>query len=53
VSSAAFCSLEGKKALVTGASRGIGHAIARSLADAGASVVVSYRSGAEEAQALA
>src|SRR5439155_15884687 len=51
--SPAFCSLEGKKALVTGASRGIGQAIARSLADAGASVVVSYRSGAEEAETLA
>ncbi len=48
-----FSSLEGKNALVTGASRGIGHAIAVSLAEAGATVVVSYRSGAEEAEALA
>ena len=48
-----FCSLEGKTALVTGASRGIGRAIAISLAEGGASVVVSYRDGADEAEALA
>jgi NAD(P)-dependent dehydrogenase (short-subunit alcohol dehydrogenase family) len=35
-----FASLEGKRALVTGASRGIGAAIARELAAAGAEVVV-------------
>jgi 3-oxoacyl-[acyl-carrier protein] reductase len=50
---AEFCSLEGKNALVTGASRGIGRAIATELARAGASVVVSYRTGAEEAETLA
>ncbi len=49
----AFCSLEGKTALVTGASRGIGSAIALELSRAGASVVVGYRSGGEEAQKIA
>ena len=48
-----FCSLEGKLALVTGASRGIGRAIAVELARAGAEVVVGYRSGADEAEELA
>ena len=48
-----FCSLEGKTALVTGGSRGIGRAIALELARGGAEVVVGYRSGAEEAEAVA
>ncbi|HUH14884.1 MAG TPA: 3-oxoacyl-[acyl-carrier-protein] reductase [Gaiellaceae bacterium] len=52
-SAAGFASLEGKSALVTGASRGIGRAIAVELAAAGAKVVVGYRSGREEAEALA
>jgi 3-oxoacyl-[acyl-carrier protein] reductase len=48
-----FAGLEGKTALVTGGSRGIGRAIAGELARAGASVVVGYRSGAEEAETVA
>ena len=48
-----FASLDGKTALVTGASRGIGRAIAAELAAAGASVVLGYRSGQQEAEALA
>jgi len=50
---AEFASLEGKTALVTGASRGIGRAIAQELARAGAAVVVGYRSGRDEGEALA
>jgi 3-oxoacyl-[acyl-carrier protein] reductase len=50
---APFASLDGKLALVTGASRGIGRAIAEELARAGASVVLGYRSGKDEAEGLA
>ena len=42
--------LSGKRALVTGASRGIGAATARLLAEAGASVVIGYRSRASDAE---
>lgn len=44
--------LEGQRALVTGANSGIGEAIARGLAEAGAAVVVNYVAGDDRAQAI-
>ncbi|MEM9832670.1 MAG: 3-oxoacyl-[acyl-carrier-protein] reductase [Bacteroidota bacterium] len=44
--------LSGKTALVTGASRGIGHAIAQTFAEQGANVAFTYLSSVEQAEAL-
>lgn len=45
--------LKGKNVLVTGASSGIGQAIAVRFAKEGANVAINYRSGEEEAEATA
>lgn len=42
--------LDGQRAIVTGANSGIGEAIARGLAEAGAAVIVNYVSGDERAE---
>jgi 3-oxoacyl-[acyl-carrier protein] reductase len=44
--------LAGKRALVTGASRGIGREIARALSRAGAHVAINFRQRAEAAESL-
>ena len=45
--------LSGQKALVTGADSGIGAAVVRAFANAGASVGINYRGSPDRAQALA
>src|SRR3990170_1131216 len=45
--------LDGQGAIVTGASRGIGHAVAKELAEWGAAVVVNYFQSQEPAEELA
>src|ERR1700722_6633498 len=47
-----MASLQGKTALVTGASRGIGRATVSALAEAGARVLVHYGRSAQEAESL-
>ena len=42
--------LQGKNVLITGASSGIGQAIAIRFAQEGANVAINYRSGAEQAE---
>ena len=44
--------LEGKVAVVTGASRGIGKAIALAFAKEGATVIVNYNGSAAKAEAV-
>ena len=47
-----MAALQGKTALVTGASRGIGRATASALAEAGARVLVHYGRSVKEAESL-
>lgn len=46
-------SLAGKSAIVTGASRGLGAAIATELAKRGASILITYNSARDDAQKIA
>lgn len=45
--------LEGKVAIITGSSRGIGRAIAQYLANAGAKVIINYANNAQAAEEVA
>ncbi|HSI36149.1 MAG TPA: SDR family NAD(P)-dependent oxidoreductase, partial [Tepidisphaeraceae bacterium] len=45
--------LTGRRALVTGGGKGLGKVIARALAEAGADVVVSSRTGSQLAEVVA
>ena len=44
--------LEGKVALITGGSRGLGAVLAATLADQGADVAITYAASAEKAESV-
>ncbi|MFX7981030.1 SDR family NAD(P)-dependent oxidoreductase, partial [Acinetobacter baumannii] len=47
-----LCPFASKTALVTGSSKGLGRAIARRVAERGADIVINYRSGQADAEAV-